>query len=161
MFIAPIRLEAQQLKGTSLENSNYHKLLNTLLNICDELKQHFDKLYTTLHKSLQGNATAITVAKNIKPIIDAITSDSNFKSIDTRLAEAYKFALSYDIIIEIKPQYRKIIDIKEDNPSKTYHLKLAQAFAVMREGLEELRKECRKPSAVSQAEMLRIIRSRL
>lgn len=161
MFIEPIRTEANQLKGTSLENSNYNKLLHTLLSVCDELKHHFDRLYTALHKSLQGNATAISVAKNIKPIIDTIISDSNFKSIDARLAEAYTYALSYDIIIEIKPQYRKIIDIEDDNSSKTYHLKLAQAFAVMREGLEDLRKECRKPSAVSQAEMLRIIRSRL
>ena len=161
MFIEPIRTEVHQLRGTNLENSNYNKLLHTLLNVCDELKKHFDVLHSTLNKSLQGSPTAVSIAKNIKPVIDNIISDQNFKRIDAQLAEAHKLALSYDIIIEIKPQYRKIIDIQDDNPSKTYHLKLAQAFAVMREGLEELRKECRKPSAISNAEMLRIIRSRL
>jgi hypothetical protein len=161
LFIEPIRAEALNLKGTDLEHSNYNKLMHTLLNVCAELKRHFDVLYSSLHRSLQGKPSAINIASQIKPIIDNITSDENFKRIDSQLAEAYKYALSYDIVIEIKPQYRKIIDIKDENPSKTYSLKLAQAFALIREVLEDLRKECRKPAAISQAEMLRIIRSRI
>ena len=161
LFIAPIRLEAQNLKGTHLEGSNYNNLLHILLDTCEELKNHFDLLHNALNKSLDGKPSATKVALHIKPIIDTIISDENFRKIDAKLALAHKHALSYDIAIEIKPQYRKVIDIKDKNPTKTYHLKLAEAFALIREGLEEFRRECRKPSAISQAEVVRIIRSRL
>ena len=161
LFIDPIRKEAEDLKGTPLEHSNYNKLLHTLLDICTELMNHFNALHNALSISLQDKPSALKVAKNIKPIIDEIISDINFKKIDALLAQAHKYALSYDITIEIKPHHRKIIDIADINPSKTYHLNLAQAFAVIREALEDLRKECRKPSAITQAETLRIIRSRL
>lgn len=162
LFIEPMRIEMRQLKGTKLEHSNYAKLIGTLLALCAELKKDFDLIYLTLHAQLQEKKSAIVIAKHIKPIIDNIISDEKFKHIDMRLAEAHTYAQSYDVMIEIKPEHQTLLDIIEtDRPNLTYQLTLADAFGVMRTALELLRKECRKPAATSQGEILRIIRSRL
>jgi hypothetical protein len=161
LFIDPMHAELQQLKGSGLEHSNYAKLLATLLALCMELKKDFDLLYHTLHTQLQEKKSAVVITTHIKPIIDALTSDEKFKRIDAKLAEACTYAQAYDITIEIKPEHRKIIDIKDENPGHTYEFTLTQAFSLMRTALELLRKECRKPAALKEGEILRIIRSRL
>ena len=156
-----IRDEIQKIKGTKLEHSNYGKLLHTLLAICTELKTHFNKLHNTLQTSLQGKPNVLVVAKQLKPAVDSIITDANFKRIDTLLADAHKWALPFNnTCIEIKPQYRTILDIKDANPA-LHKLELAKAFTLLRESLSELHKECKKPTTISQAEILRLIREKL
>ncbi|MEX0849019.1 MAG: hypothetical protein WD055_02225 [Candidatus Dependentiae bacterium] len=159
IFIDPIRQEVQELNQKNLSYSDYCKLLTLLLKVGDELKGHFDLLHKTLNNSLQGKPSAIRVAKTLKPVVDKIIANQNFIVIDNYLEQAYKIALSYDITIEIKPQYRKMFD-ENDADNTVHEIHLAQAFAIMREALEELRKEC-QTTTLSAGELLRIIRKRL
>ncbi len=160
LFIEPIRAEYAEIKSRGITASNYCQLLEVLLNAADELKGHFDRLYKALNKSLQGRPTAIKVAKALKPVIDQVTSDDSFFSIDAYLAKAAELTSPYDITIDIAPELvREITD--EDMLDEVYSAPVSQAIESIREVLEELRQECRKPSTLSAGELLRMIRKRL
>lgn len=160
LFIAPLREKHAQLKTRASSNSNYYQLLEVLLDAADELKGHFNRVYTVLHRSLQGRPTAVKVARAIKPVIDQVTADNNFFSIDACLERAAELTSPYDIVIDISPEILKQIT-DEHNVNEIYSIALPQAIAHMREGLEELRVLCRKPSTLSAGELLRMIRKRL
>ncbi len=160
LFIAPIRAEYAEIKNRGITSSNYCQLLEVLLDAADELKDHFDRLYKTLNKSLQGRPTAIKVAKALKPVIDQVTSDNNFFSIDQYLAKAAELTSPYDINIEIAPELLKRI-VDEDILELVELVGASIIVESIREALEELRQECRKPSTLSAGELLRMIRKRL
>ncbi len=126
-FINPLRQEFNKLIVKGQHHTVKYKCVELLLQMIDEMEQNFNGVYKALMSALQAKKySSALVIKTVKPAVDKVTSDANFKKLDGYLVKLKHL-------------------VKSHNPA------VAKDMEKMRGLLEKIRKECRSKKTDNMA----------